>query len=86
MRTDDSRIVALGFAQVNPEPLSFRPSELCERRKGLLAIGVRHACSTLQNAQPLGAARLLRARRNRPRRRAAEERDELAPSHGTDNP
>src|SRR5262249_45180134 len=36
----------------------------------------------IQGTEPIGAARLLRARRERPRRcRPAEERDELAPPH-----
>src|SRR5262249_48009876 len=47
-------------------------------------IVVRGSRSDVSDARGLG--RLLRTRRDRPRRRAAEQRDELAPSHHSITP
>jgi hypothetical protein len=62
--------------------LAFDVAEITQRATGCfhLRIGLRRAQQ--QNAQPREPCRLLRTRRERPRRRrAAEQRQELAPPH-----
>src|SRR5262249_38395393 len=76
--------VARGPVIVRLDVASFRPTQalqrLAERRNARLclriALGKAH-----QHADPPHPAGLLRLRRNRPRGRAAEKRDELAPFH-----
>src|SRR5262245_10382481 len=71
-------------AMVNPNIAPVHPSQLPERV--LECLNARHCHRVAlgkpgQKADPPDAFRLLRARRERPRRRAAVQRDELAPSH-----
>ena len=79
------RVAAARPANVDPDVAALRPPELLEslperRDAGLcfrVALGKRH-----QHADPPHPLGLLRARGERPRRRrAAEQRDELAPPH-----
>ncbi len=70
-------IVDADIAALRPsEPFEPLPEcrEACLHFRIVLGIGHQHADAP----HPLG---LLRARRERPRRRAAEQRDELAPLH-----
>src|SRR5215831_11949625 len=64
---------------------TFDPPEIlqarAERRHAELAFGVLLRQPRNQHADAVHLLALLGARRQRPRRRAAEERDELAPSH-----
>ena len=70
-------------ASVDPDVAALRPPQLLESHpecghEGLyfrVALGKPH-----QHANTLHPVGLLRARRQRPRRRAAEQRDELPPS------
>src|SRR5262245_5405216 len=57
-----------------PQPLQEHPSP------GLI-ISIVRACGQEHADPPHLVSRLLRARRERPRRRAAEKRNEIAPSH-----
>ena len=77
-------VVGCHPANVHPDIAALRPPELLEsiaerRDTGLsfrVALGIPH-----QRADPPHPLALLRARRERPRRRAAEQGDELAPPH-----
>ena len=62
----------LPFDEAEPAQLVIERRE--HRRLGSLIV---------QNAQPIAAARLLRARRERPCGRSAEQRDELAASYSS---
>src|SRR5215471_18070642 len=78
--------VARGPVIVRPDVACFRPTQvlqrLAERRNARLclriALGKAH-----QHADPPHPLALLRARRERPRSRRAEQRDELAPLHSS---
>ena len=59
---------------------SMKPVSVTPCRNEATRCAVR-ACDKLLRNPITGIARLLRARRQRPRRRAAEKRDELAPLH-----
>src|SRR6516162_5938962 len=70
---------------VRPEVTSFRPTQvlqrLAERRNARLCLRITLG-KAHQHADPSRPTGLLRVRRERPRRRrAADERDELAPPH-----
>src|SRR5262245_53398436 len=73
-----------GPANVHPRVAAVGPTQLREplrepREVGLCVRIVFAPCH--QHADPPHPVRLLRARRERPRRRAAEQRDELASFH-----
>src|SRR5262249_50266888 len=80
-------------ARLHPDVAAVRPAQLLqlllERLDASAGFWVAFAESTEQYRDLLRSVLLLRARRLRPRRRAAEQRDELAPSikktrsHGT---
>src|SRR5262249_49505370 len=68
-------IVDLNVVALRPPELLECLPESCQISLSFeVVIGIRH-----QPANPPHPARLLRARRERPRRRAAEKRDDLAP-------
>src|SRR5262249_50170253 len=71
-------------ASVNPGVAALRPPELLETvpKRGYFGLSFRVALRIAhQHADAPTADRLLRPRRARPRSRATEHRDELAPSH-----
>src|SRR5262249_35144852 len=76
--------IALGPAIINPNTLPLGPSQALEFRceccelSVCLRVGFTNKHQYADAAHPLA---LLRARRQRPRRRAADERDELATLH-----
>src|SRR5215470_14636837 len=77
--------IGCGKAMINPHIVSVAPAQLLqpllECRKAFLVLLIVHGRGR-EHADALNPAQLLRARRERPRHRAAEQRDELAaPDH-----
>src|SRR5262245_31764766 len=77
--------IASSPSRVDADVLTISPAKVLqatqERRESrladLMALWKRH-----EHTEPPHALALLRPRHNRPRRRAAEQADELAPPHG----
>jgi hypothetical protein len=78
------RGISCGPARVDAHVAADAPTQLLqplqERPDAGLKFGIIRACGQ-QHADPPRAIGLLRARRERPRCRTAEKRDELAPFH-----
>src|SRR5262249_31383513 len=76
-------VASFSPAHIDCNVATFDPTEFAQalhKSSGMLALGRR--CRRAQEANRWELRCLLRARRERPRgRRAAEERDEFAPSH-----
>jgi hypothetical protein len=73
---------AVGRTVVEDEVLTFDVAELSQAlSEGIEIGGVRCRGGRLQQTDTIDLARLLRPRRERPRRRPAEKRDELASPH-----
>src|SRR5262249_37493900 len=68
-------------ANIDVEILALNPSKLPERLHECRQIRLSHRISRRIAHQHADPPRLLRSRRKRPRRRAAEQRDELAAFH-----
>src|SRR5262245_9414953 len=77
-------VAGIGPAGIDPQVAALAPSQLaerlCERGEPGLPLGIVRG-DIREHANAPHSLDLLRARRERPRGRAADERDELAPSH-----
>src|SRR4029077_20491317 len=78
------RVLGRHPARVHPDFVALRPPELLQSLPESRAVGLRFRVALRiahQRPNPPHPVSLLRARRERPRRRAAETRDEIAPPH-----
>ena len=78
--------VVSGPADVGADVVTFVPAELLQglHQRGDAGLPFRRVRTKIhQHADPPRRGWLLRARRKRPRRRAADNRDELPPSHAS---
>src|SRR5215467_2839818 len=77
-------VAGIGPAGIDPQVAALAPSQLaerlCERGEPGLPLGIVRG-DIREHANAPHSLDLLRARRERPRGRAADERDELAPFH-----
>src|SRR5262249_7133359 len=66
-------------AILDPQVAALAPAQLLQRLLERRELGTAGAATAREHADPPYAPWLLRARHERPRRRAAEQRDDLAP-------